>query len=132
MCECVEVSAILISIKPEFVFRIMGGEKKYEFRKRACKKNVDKIVIYSTSPVAKVVGEADVETILIDTPDNIWQKTKDQAGINQQFFYEYYKGCTQAVAYKLSNVQKYASPKLLEEYGLKCAPQSFCYLSADY
>lgn len=126
------MSAILISIKPEFVLRIMDGEKKYEFRKTVCKKNVEKIVIYSTSPIAKVVGEADVETILIDTPDNIWKKTKDQAGINQQFFYEYYKGRTQAVAYKLSNVQKYDSPRLLEEYGVKCAPQSFCYLNVDH
>lgn len=131
VCESDDVSTILISIKPEFVVSIMDGKKKYEFRKMACKKSVDKIVIYSTSPVSKVVGEADVETVLIDTPDKIWQETKEQAGINQQFFYKYYEGRTQAVAYKLSNVQAYSSPKLLKEYGLKCAPQSFCYLDSD-
>lgn len=86
VCESDDVSTILISIKPEFVVSIMDGKKKYEFRKMACKKSVDKIVIYSTSPVSKVVGEADVETVLIDTPDKIWQETKEQAGINQQFF----------------------------------------------
>ena len=45
------------------------------------------------------------------------------------FFDEYYEGREQAVAYKLKGVVEYDKPKMLNEYGIKSAPQSFCYLS---
>ena len=121
--------AILLSINPEYVERIMCGEKKYEFRKNLCRKKVDKIIIYSTSPVMKVVGEAEVEEVLVDEPRKIWEITKKHSGINQEFFYEYYDGRTQAVAYKLNNIVEYAKPKVLADYGVNVAPQSFCYLN---
>lgn len=120
--------AILLSINPEYVGRIMSGEKKYEFRKNLCKRKVDKIIIYSTSPVMKVVGEAEVEDILVDEPKKIWSITKEASGIEQSFFDEYYEGRKQAIAYKLKHVVEYDKPKMLEEYGINLAPQSFCYL----
>lgn len=119
----------MLSINPEYVERIMCGEKKYEFRKNLCRRKVDKIIIYSTSPVMKVVGEAEVEEVLVDEPRKIWEITKKHSGINQDFFYEYYDGRTQAVAYKLNNIVEYAKPKVLEDYGVNVAPQSFCYLN---
>lgn len=65
---------ILLSIKPEYVNSILAGTKIFEFRKIECKKNVDKIVIYSKSPVMRVVGEAEVAEVLVDVPQNIWKK----------------------------------------------------------
>ena len=47
---------ILLSINPEHVENILDGTKKYEYRKKSCKKDIDRIVIYSTHPVKKVVG----------------------------------------------------------------------------
>ena len=44
---------LLISIKPEFVNKILANEKLYEFRKSIFKQKVDKIFIYSTYPVKK-------------------------------------------------------------------------------
>lgn len=120
--------AILLSINPEYVGRIMCGEKKYEFRKNLCKKKIDKIIIYSTSPVMRVVGEADVEDVLVDEPEKIWLLTKEAAGVEQAFFDKYYEGRKQAVAYKLNNIVEYEKPKLLKDYGINAAPQSFCYL----
>lgn len=121
--------AILLSINPQYVDRIMNGEKQYEFRKSLCKRKVDKIIIYSTSPIMKVVGEADVEDILVDKPRKIWGKTKKYSGIKRQFFEEYYKGRNQAVAYKLTHIIQYEEPKELIDYGIKSPPQSFCYLN---
>lgn len=121
--------AILLSINPQYVERIMCGEKKFEFRKNVCKRNVDKIVIYSTSPVMKVVGEAEVEEVLVDEPQKIWNVTEEYSGVEREFFDEYYEGREQAVAYKLKSVVEYDKPKMLNEYGIKSAPQSFCYLS---
>ena len=61
--------SILISINPEHVENIFNGTKKYEYRKIKCKQDIDKIIIYSTSPIMKIVGEAKVEEILEGSPE---------------------------------------------------------------
>lgn len=120
--------AILLSINPNHVENILNGTKRYEFRKKACKRHVDKILIYSTTPIMKVVGEAEVEDVLVDAPEVIWKKTKTKSGIDKNFFDKYYKNRDQAVAYKLKNVIKYRKPKELKDYGVNSAPQSFQYI----
>ena len=119
---------MLISIKPEYVENIFNGSKKYEYRKIRCKQDIDKIIIYSTYPIMKVVGEAKVEKILEDSPDRIWEKTKKYSGIDLNFYQKYFKDRSKAIAYKLTNIKKYNSPKELSSYGIKAAPQSFVYI----
>ena len=119
---------ILISINPEHVINIFNGSKKYEYRKIRCKENVDKLIIYCTNPVKKIVGEANVEAILVDSLQTIWEQTKNETGINLEFFNEYYKGKNKAIAYKLDNIKKYDKPLDLSYMGVKNAPQSFIYV----
>ena len=115
-------------INPNHVENILNGSKLYEFRKKVCKRKVDKIIIYSTTPVMKVVGEAEIEEVLIDAPEIIWKKTQKKSGIDKLFFDRYYENREQAVAYKLRNVRKYTKPRDLKEYGVLSAPQSFQYV----
>lgn len=122
------MSKILLSIKPEYVENILNKTKQYEFRKTKCKRDIDKIIIYATAPISQIVAEVEVIEILEDTPENIWSITKDFAGITKKFFKEYYQNKDIAIAYKLGTVTKYKHPKLLQEIGLKFAPQSFIYL----
>lgn len=124
--------AILLSINPIHVENILNGTKRYEFRKKACKRHVDKILIYSTTPIMRVVGEAEIEDVLIDVPEIIWKKTQKRSGIDKKFFDKYYEDREQAVAYKLKNVIKYKEPKELKEYGISSAPQSFQYVEEAY
>lgn len=119
---------ILLSINPEHVENIMSGKKKYEFRKVLCKEKVDKIVIYSTSPVMKIVGEADVLDVLVNSPDVIWNETSSYSGITKTFFDDYYRNRDRAVAYQLGNIRKFKQPKELSDFGIKAAPQSFVYI----
>ena len=119
---------MLISIKPEYVENIFNGSKKYKYRKIRCKQDIDKIIIYSTYPIMKVVGETKVEKILEDSPDRIWEKTKKYSGIDLNFYQKYFKDRSKAIAYKLTNIKKYDSPKELSSYGIKAAPQSFVYI----
>ena len=123
---------ILLSINPQHVENIFNGTKKYEYRKTKCKNKVNKIVIYSTSPVMRVVGEADVEEVLEDSPNNIWERTKEYSGVEYKFFDKYFEGKERAIAYKLSNIKRYRKTKPLEFYGIDFAPQSFVYLEETY
>lgn len=120
---------ILMSINPKYVEEILSGNKKYEYRRTKAKKtNIDKIVIYSTSPIMKVVAEVEIEEILEDTPENIWKATKNHSGISKKFYMDYYKNKNIAIAYKLGKVIKYNKPLNLSDIGIKYTPQSFVYL----
>lgn len=119
---------MLLSINPEYVEKIFEGSKRFEFRKVRCKNTVDSIVIYETAPTMKVVGEAKIKSVITGLPDEIWQKTKSASGISKRFFDFYYKNKNLAVAYELSDVTKFDSPKALMFYGVNQAPQSFRYI----
>ncbi|ADD03327.1 protein of unknown function DUF437 [Thermoanaerobacter italicus Ab9] len=120
---------ILLSIKPEYVDRIFEGTKRFEFRKVRYKRNdVDKIIIYSTSPIMKIVGEAEIVEIIEDTPSAVWEQTKEYAGIDKEFVDEYYKNKEKAVAYKLGKIKKYLKPLQLKDLGINAPPQSFRYV----
>jgi predicted transcriptional regulator len=119
---------MLLSINPEHVENIFNGNKQYEFRKIKCKSAVDKIVIYSTSPVMHVVGEVDIIDVIIDTPDKVWQMTAEFARITKSFFDKYFENKEKAVAYRLGKVRKYQVPLDLSDFGVSFAPQSFVYI----
>jgi predicted transcriptional regulator len=122
---------VLLSIRPEYVEKIFSGEKKYEYRKVIFRKeDIDTIVVYSTMPEGKIVGEFQIESILVNSPDLIWKETKDDSGISAAFFHEYFENKHEGYAIKISNPIRYEipiDPKI--EYESFHAPQSFCYIA---
>ena len=125
------MSKVLLSIKPEYVQRILAGEKKFEFRKRLANKLVDTIIIYATSPVMKIVGEVKVKGVLEKAPSVLWEQTKKNAGITRKKYREYFDACKKAFAYELGEVVKYEKDFSLEEIGIHQAPQSFVYITDE-
>ncbi len=119
---------ILISINPEHVENIIKGIKKYEYRKIAAKQDISSIIIYETTPIKRVVAEAEIIDVLELPPEELWELTKHESGINKKFFDKYFKDREIAYAYKLGEIKVYDEPKLLMDYGIKAAPQSFVYL----
>ncbi len=122
------MTGILISIRPEYAEKILNGTKRFEFRKVRCRSTVDRLVIYSTSPVMEIVGEARVKNIIEDDPEKVWHMTEDGAGITKEFFDHYYEGHDTAIAFELDGFTKYKNAKKLSDFGIKHAPQSFIYL----
>jgi predicted transcriptional regulator len=86
------------------------------------------MIIYSTSPIAKVVGEVEVLDILVDMPDEIWKLTQNYSGVSKTFYEDYYKNKKFAVGFMLGNVTIYDKPKNLKDIGINYIPQSFIYL----
>lgn len=122
------MKALLLSIKPEYVEKILHGEKKFEYRKRLAKEDVSYIYVYSTAPSMKVVASVHIEGYLSDSPTALWEKTKAAAGISRAKFRDYFRGCKTAYAYKLGKVEVFESPKNLSDFGVAVAPQSFVYI----
>ena len=125
------MATILLSIKPEYVKRIFSGEKKYEYRKHLSQEPVDRIIVYSTDPEQKVVGEIEVTGTLQMSPTRLWEQTKSNAGISREKFRKYFKGCKAAFAYQLGETTMFEAPKELSDYGISQAPQSFVYINRE-
>ena len=121
------IKTIIISINPGYVREIVNGSKRYEYRTKVAKKDVDKLIIYATSPIMKVIGEAGILDVLALSPDELWEETKEFSGITKGCFDNYFKNGKIAYAYKLGKIKVYDEPKELSEFGLKSAPQSFVY-----
>ena len=122
---------VLLSIKPEYVEKIFNGEKKYEYRKAIfTNRAIKSIVVYSTMPIGRIVGEFTIEEILQNTPETIWAETKKFSGVKKRFYNAYFHGRTSAYAIKIGNPVLYQNP-IDPKKGNKSfiPPQSFRYLS---
>jgi len=120
---------IIISIKPEYAFRIFDGSKRFEFRKTMFANEIKTALIYATMPLGKVMGEFEVKNIIVENPANLWEMTKKYAGVDRKSFDEYFYNRKSAVAIEIGSVCEYKLPLELHEiqHGLR-APQSFSYL----
>lgn len=120
---------VLLSIKPEYVEKIFSGVKKYEYRRSIFKnKEIKTIVIYSTFPVKKIVGEFKIKNIVKDLPEKLWELAPENTGIDKRKFMEYFDDKKEGYAIEIGKIKIYKTPKLLEELSVKKAPQSFLYL----
>jgi predicted transcriptional regulator len=120
---------VLLSIKPEYAFKIFDGSKRYEFRKNIFRrKNIDKVVVYASSPVQKVIGEFEIVDILHEKTELLWEITQQYSGISKEFYDQYFEDRDHAFAIKVGRVKEYSCPKLLSDFNIDFAPQSFAYL----
>ena len=123
------MKAVLLSIKPEFAYKILDGTKKYEFRKQIFKdSSIKKVIVYSSSPEQKVIGEFTIDDILNDTPSDLWLQTRDYSGITQAFYEEYFRGRKNAYAIKVASTKLYEQKKDLSDFDIMFPPQSFAYV----
>lgn len=122
------MSKIIISINPEHVKNIIDGIKKYEYRTKVAKKDIESIIVYCTYPTKKVLAEVKIEKILSDTPQNLWEQTKEYSGITKDFFDDYFKDRKIAHAYQLGEITVFKEPRELIDFGCQTAPQSYAYV----
>ena len=120
---------IILSIHPRHVDRIMSGEKLYEYRKRV-PVDIKYLVVYATAPVKKIVAFIEIDSVLKNTPQYIWENTQEYAGISYEFFMEYYRGKTEAYAIKFHHIYKLPTPvDIATINGINSAPQAYSYIN---
>jgi len=121
---------VLLSIKPIYAKLIFEGTKKFEFRKSIFKNpDITTVVVYASSPMQKVIGEFEIDRILIDRLEDLWEKTKKYAGIEEDYFYEYFAEKEFGYAIKIKSTKKYKKSLSLKDDFNLTAPQSFLYLN---
>lgn len=123
------MKCILLPIKPEYVEHIRLGNKIFEYRRVVPKnRNINKLLIYSSHPVKKIVAICCIEEILCKAPEFIWKETSVYSGISKCIFDNYFMGYKIAYAIKLTGISFFHEPFTLSDIGLSSAPQSFQYI----
>lgn len=119
----------IFTINPKYVDKILNGSKKIEYRKRKMKKSVKRIWIYSNSPIKKVVAVFECNTILEETPKNLWNATKHIADIDEAEFFNYFSGRDIAIGYLIENLVILKKPlDYVDVVGSTRVTQSFRYI----
>lgn len=120
---------VLLSIKPEFVQEIVAGNKKYEYRKKIFKQEIESVVIYASMPVGRIVGEFTVGEIISDSPLEIWKITSEYSGISFNAYQKYFKGKKAGYAIQIKELTLYEEPiNPYEEFENFMPPQSYRYI----
>jgi len=119
---------VVLSIKPEFAFKIFDGTKKFEFRKTIFKNDkIKTVIVYASSPVQQVIGEFEIEKIINHDIDTLWGLTQDYSGITEDYFYQYFANREEGFAIQIKKAKKYRQPKCLKADFNLFPPQSFAY-----
>ena len=120
---------VLLSIKPEFAYKIFDGTKLFEFRKVLFQRpDISHVIVYVSSPVQMVIGEFTIDSVVSGSLPTVWERTATSSGISHDFFMSYFSGHETAHAIKIGKVTKYNEPKTLNHYAVEHAPQSFVYV----
>lgn len=124
---------VIMSIRPTFCKLIFDGQKVYEYRKRVFRRlDVDKVYVYASKPISKIIGMCTIEHIINGTPSEVWHITNEHGGITKKQFNDYFNGCKVAHAIKIKDVVKLDTPIDPKDIiqGFR-APQNFMYLGLD-
>lgn len=125
---------LFISIKKEFIEKILNGEKSIELRKaRPSILFGDHVILYCTSPIKAIVGVAKVEAVISLPPKEMWKLHANKLGIDKKGFDEYYGNSGRAVGIVLTNAkrldQKIELTRIKKKHPKFSPPQTFKYFT---
>ena len=135
--------SVLISIKPEWVEKILSGEKTLELRKNAPQDIAPPFTCYiycTTSKTedkpslkalaGKVVGEFTCDDLLQDCTGAFAAIAERTSCVSKKEIRRYAAG-KNVVGWHISGVKAYDTPKTLKDFGLSKAPQSWGYVETE-
>lgn len=126
------MSVAILSIKKKFSDAIFSGTKRCELRRSPFPKNINFVIVYTSSDSGLITGWFTVKTKLELSPKEIWKRFSREAYIEKDEFDKYYEGAGKGVCLVIDHYQQLNPPidpsRELENF---VAPQSFMYLKAS-
>ena len=125
--------SVILAIKPKFANKIFSGEKTDELRKRIwAKNNINKVYMYATSPISKIVGYFIINKIQQFNTRILWLLVKESACISKTQFAEYYLGKSHGYKISIKKAMKFLKPFDPKEINPDFkAPQNFMYVKKE-
>jgi predicted transcriptional regulator len=126
--------AVLLSVHPQHAQKILDGRKNLEFRRVWPREAISFIVIYSTAPLMRIVGAAEITGVVRASAGVLWGlATESGGGVTRAALRSYLKGKSNGIALQLGRrfaFERGLEPQALFGAGFR-APQSFRYLTAS-
>ncbi|MFC1994303.1 ASCH domain-containing protein [Chloroflexota bacterium] len=102
---------VLLSIKPKYAEAILEGRKLFEFRKSIFKHHsVERVYLYATMPVGKVVGSFKVGEIIRREPKLLWKELGRLSGISKSEFFKYFEDSDIGFAIEIRDLEVWQIP----------------------
>jgi predicted transcriptional regulator len=124
-------SDILMSVRPKFAERIIGGSKSVEIRKRFSTKWIGHdAVLCATRPLNCLLGRTTIRSVTKGHPDSLWDRFRSRIGCSRNEFDVYVGDASQVAAIELGDVRPYETPVEVSQLAqVLCrrllAPQSY-------
>lgn len=121
---------ILISVRPDYVVKLLEGDKTVELRRRAVRVLPGtRVWLYATLPVGRIVGFGEVQSVHEHSPVEIWKEFGGRAGITEDHFFDYFDGVSRGCAIVFRQVvrsqRELELSELRSSLGTFHAPQFF-------
>jgi predicted transcriptional regulator len=128
---------LLLSVRPTFAERIIEGTKTAELRRvRPAVRVGQSVLIYGSSPMMALLASAVVERVDAASPEALWGRVRNAAGVTKAEYVAYFAGAANACAIWLGDVTAFeqAIPlrRLRERWPWFRPPQSYCYVRATF
>lgn len=102
---------VLLSIKPKYAAAIIEGRKSFEFRKSIFKcHSVERVYLYATKPVSKVVGSFKVGEIIRKDPKLLWEELGQLSGVSSLDFFKYFSDSDIGYAIQIKDLEVFLTP----------------------
>lgn len=129
--------ALLLSVRPTFVRRILEGTKTVELRRvRPQIAPGQQVLIYSSSPTMALLASAVVDRLDSASPKALWSSVANAAGVSRAEYDTYFQDAECAAAIWLKNVAAFNRPIPLDELRQRWPwfrpPQSYCFVRATF
>ena len=126
----------ILSLKPQYAELILSGEKTVELRNRVIRMEPGTVIwIYATKPVGGIVALAELDSVVHDTPAEIWVRFEKEMCIDRAHFDSYINNKESVSALILSSVHKLKRSLTLDwirrSIGSFQPPQFYSRLSLD-
>ena len=125
---------VLLSIKPEYAEAILRHDKLYEFRRCMFRrKGIERVYLYATAPLCRVVGSFKVGKVIRDDPNRLWEELGYLSAIDSKSFFGYFRGRKMGCAIEVTDAVRFRTPidprDIFEHF---IAPRSFRYVDGEF
>ena len=109
------MSQAIISLKPRYARLVLSGDKTVELRNRIVRLTPGTLMwIYATRPMARVVGVAEIESVVHAGPSEIWRRFGEDICVDRNVFDSYIGDRERVSALVLRSVKRLGDFMTLE------------------
>ncbi len=126
------MKSYVMSIRKDYGMNLLEGKSSWEYRRRKSRiSRGDRIILYSTAPDSRLIGEFIVGDIVTGNPEEVWEKTKENVCYSKEEVVPYLKTGNFPIAFQVTQPRIYENLAKLRDIPNFRPPMSYCVASLE-